>query len=346
MTERFLSRDAAATPAALQARLRRIFPRAIVHPSAVSGELPTWYVYRDGRWRPPETTPWWDAPGLPRVEVTRDGWVANANAMALGLLEIEESERETRHFTDFLAPGTLEDSLALFETVDQGHELTATVLLRPTSGHVVAVDIRSWRDGERLIGVLRLADDVDPPRTVSIDRPVVTCEPVTDAAFRGYVELALSRMPEPTADGLALRLHRLYPHAGVSALDDRWVARRDPADERVTPSEWWADSSLPSVRYDAQGLIAAANDAAEDLLGRAMVGHHWQEFVTPGSTEEVAAMLAILSEVGRAESRFRMPRADGTLIEFDSYTEVTNDSFTTVMRPRTPPDSRSTTTHR
>jgi PAS domain S-box-containing protein len=121
-------------------------------------------------------------------------------------------------------------------------------------------------------------------------------------------------------------------------LDDRWVARRDAADERIAQGGWWANSSLPSVRYDAQGLIVAANDAAEALLGRAMVGHHWQEFVTPGSTEEVAAMLAILSEAGRAESKFRMPRADGTLIEFDSYTEVVEDSFTTVMRPRMAPD--------
>ena len=65
-----------------------------------------------------------------------------------------------------------------------------------------------------------------------------------------------------------------------------------------------------------------------------MVGHHWQEFVTPGSTEQVSAMLAILAEVGRAESRFRMPRADGSLLEFDSYTEVVGEGFTTVMRPR------------
>jgi hypothetical protein len=39
-------------------------------------------------------------------------------------------------------------------------------------------------------------------------------------------------------------------------------------------------------------------------------------------------MLAILAEVGRAESRFRMPRADGSLMEVDSYTEVAGDGFT------------------
>jgi PAS domain-containing protein len=140
-------------------------------------------------------------------------------------------------------------------------------------------------------------------------------------------------MPEATVDGLALRLRRLYPHARIEVDGDRWIARRDGgADGPV--EEWWSDSSLPRVRYDAQALILDANPAAEDLLGRSMVGHYWQEFVTPGSTEQVSAMLAILAEVGRAESRFRMPRADGSLLEFDSWTEVDGEGYTTVMRPR------------
>ncbi len=45
-------------------------------------------------------------------------------------------------------------------------------------------------------------------------------------------------------------------------------------------------------------------------------------------------MLAILADLGRAESRFRMPRMDGSLLEFDSYTEVDHEGFTTFMRPR------------
>ena len=37
---------------------------------------------------------------------------------------------------------------------------------------------------------------------------------------------------------------------------------------------------------------------------------------------------------GALPSRFRMPAADGSLVEFDSYTEVDGEAFTTVMRPR------------
>jgi hypothetical protein len=131
-----------------------------------------------------------------------------------------------------------------------------------------------------------------------------------------------------------LRLRRLYPHAEVVDAGDHWLVRREPEGEGGVGTEWWRATGLPTVRYDAQALIFEANEAAVLLLGRPMVGHHWQEFVTPGSTEQVTAMLEILSEVGRAESRFRMPRADGELIEFDSYTEVDGETYTTIMRRR------------
>jgi PAS domain-containing protein len=324
------------SPEELQARLRRLFPRAVVRRRDLSGEPPAWYVYREGSWRSAMTGSWWEEAGLPSVDVSREGWIDGANATALDLLGIHASDLGARHFTDFVAPGSLEDSMSLFQIVDEGHELTATALLKPTSGDVVAIDIHAWREGERLLSVFRLADDVEiPVPHAAVARPAsVESLPATDAAFRGYVDLALSRMPEPTPDGLALRLRRLYPHANVEVDGERWIARRDPIDAPETAESWWEDPDLPRVRYDAEALIVEANAAAEALLGRRMVGHHWQEFVTPGSTEQVSAMLAILAEVGRAESRFRMPRADGSLMEFDSYTEVVDEGFTTVMRLR------------
>jgi len=324
------------SPEELEARLRRVFPRAVVRRRDISGEAPAWYVYRDGGWRPSMIGSWWEQPGLPRVEVSREGWIERANVTALGLLGIGESELGARHLTDFVAPGGLEDSTALFGIVDQGNDLTATALLRPTSGDVIAIDLHAWREGGRLLGVFRLAEgvEVSVPAEAKGEPSSVEYIPATDAAFRGYVDLALRRMPEPTPEGLALRLRRLYPHAQVSAEGDRWVAHRDRVDEPQSTETWWANPGLPRVRYDAEALILEANPAVEDLLGRQVVGHHWQEFVTPGSTEQVSAMLAILAQVGHAESRFRMPRADGSLVEFDSYTEVDGEGFTTIMRPR------------
>jgi len=156
--------------------------------------------------------------------------------------------------------------------------------------------------------------------------------PPTDVAFRGYAQRAIDRMPEVTPDGLAIRLHRLYPHATVQQQADEWILRRDHEASATRRDSWWQQADLPRVRYDAEALILEANEAAESFFGQRMVGHYWQEFVTPGSTDQVGIMLDILQEIGAAETRFRMPRGDGHLLEFDSYTEVRGDEFVTVFR--------------
>jgi len=332
--DRLIDQAQPATPGELESRLRRLFPRAVVRRRDISGETPAWYVYRDGRWRSDLTGPWWEAPGTPTMELSREGWIVDADATALGLLGIDRAEDEPRHFTDFTAPGALDDTQSMFRIVDAGDALNATVLLRPTTGDVIAIDMHAYRDGDRIKVSFRLADDVelDLP-VVAAERPAVRYEPANDAAFRGYAELLLGRMPEPTLDGLMLRLHRLYPHARVEADETGWLARRDGDRSPAAVETWWTEPSLPRVRYDAQALILEANPAAERLLGRSMVGHYWQEFVTAGSTEQVTVMLEILAEVGAAESRFRMPRGDGKLLEFDSYTVADGEHFTTVFRP-------------
>ena len=341
-----VERDTPSTPQALEDRLRRLFPRAVVRERDIAGEPRSWYVYRDGSWRPDLHGAWWDAPGVPRIDFTADGWLLDANVTATDLLGITGEDLRSRHFTDFVRPGSVDDSMSMFGIVADGHPLTATVALRPVTGDSIAVDLHAWADGQRLHALFRLADDVelaDPvngaaPGTAPHDAPpaTLTTLPATDVAFRGYADMSLARMPDPSVAWLELRLHRLYPHARVSVEGGTWTARRDAmSDEAGDP--WWEDPSLARVRYDAQALILEANEAAEALLGRSMIGHYWQEFVTPGSTEQVAAMMAILAEVGRAESRFRMPRADGSLLEFDSWTEVAGEGFTTVMRPRAEP---------
>ncbi|MFL5680921.1 MAG: PAS domain-containing protein [Chloroflexota bacterium] len=322
-------------PGELEDRLRRLFPRVVVRERALSGESPSWYVYRDGGWRASDSGPWWQNAAIPRVAVSSDGWLLEANTTACSLLGIPASEVGSRHFTDFVAPGTLEDAQSLFGIVDEGHELNATVLLRPTSGDVIAIDIHAARVGALIEGMFRLAEDIVLPRSQPLpDPPTLVCRPDGDVAFSGYARQALARMPEPTTEMLELRLRRLYPHAQVVAEDGRWTVLRDGAGASDVTEGWWRDPSLPLVRYDAQALILEANDAAKQLLGSVLVGHHWQEFVTPGSTEQVSEMLEILARVGAAESRFRMPGADGSLVEFDSYTSVEGEAFTTVMRPR------------
>jgi PAS domain-containing protein len=331
-----LAGSGAERPEELEARLRRLFPRALVRERGLSGEGPTWYVYRDGRWQPETSAPWWTAAGLPSLRVSLDGWVTDASAAAASLLGIEPSDRGLRHYTDFVLPGTIADATHLFAIVAAGEILEGTVLLRQATGEPIAVDLRAEGDSTEVVAVFRLAEGVESD--VAVDaRPIPTyrCYPTTDVAFARYAALALGRMPEPSPEGLELRLRRLYPHARVDGGPDGWTVRREQAADVATDGgAWWTDATLPRVTYDAQALIVSANDAATALLGRALVGHHWQEFVTPGTTEQVSGMLSILAEAGAAESRFRMPRQDGVLVEFDSYTEVHGERFTTTMRPR------------
>jgi len=305
----------------------------VVRERTISG-APGWYVYRDGGWSSSLTGDWWDDPRLPRVSVSADGWFQEANATARGLLGIDEGDASTHYFTDFIVPGTLEDSLNLFRIVGGGKVLNATILLRPLSGDIVAIDIHARLIGDRIVAVFRLAGDVPPPAmTDAVGQPAeLRYVPATDVAFRSYAQRAVERMPEATPDGLAIRLHRLYPHATVEVDGDRWIIRRDRKSMEAEDGRWWEGTDLPRVRYDAEALILEANDAAEAFFGQPLIGHYWQEFVTPGSTDQVGIMLEILADVGAAESRFRMPRGDGRLVEFDSYTETVGDDFVTVFR--------------
>ena len=311
-----------------------MFPRVVVRERTISGEPAAYYVYRDGGWRPPMDGRWWDDKSLPRVVVTAEGWLAEASATAAGLLGFDPAQAADHHFTDFVVPGTLDDSVALFTVVEGGAPITATMLLRSLSTDVIAVDLHATRRGDEVVGVFRVAPDVEVPSEPANAREYsVMTKPASDVAFRSYVLRALRRMPEPTLEGLAMRVRRLYPHALVHGAGDEWSAEREPAIGGRAGDDWWLDALLPRVRYDAQALILEASESARQFLGHELVGRHWQDFVTPGTTDEVAVMLEILAAVGAAESRFRMPRSDGSLVEFDSYTTVDGDEFVTVMRP-------------
>jgi len=323
------------SPEVFERRLRLTYPRVLVRERGLAGEVPSWYVYRDGGWQAAAEVPWWDDASTPRVTIDADGWIVESNATARGLLGAESLAVEPRHFTDFSAPGAADDAVELFDIARSTGGFEATVVLQPTSGDAIAVDLRAVPHRDGMSAAFRLARGIDVAPGVARTAPPAHVEfaPRTDVAFRAYAERALAGMPEPTPNGLALRLRRLYPHAQVEVGPDGWIARRDRGTDGHVQEAWWTDERLPRVRYDTLALILEANEAATRFFEREMVGHHWQEFVTPGSTDEVGVMLEILAEAGAAESRFRMPRGDGSLVEFDSYTVAEGNEFTTVFRP-------------
>src|SRR5205807_1018 len=139
-------------------------------------------------------------------DVSIDGWIESLNPGAQGLLGIEPGSEEPRHFTDFVVPGAVEDAMTLFEIVRTTGALEATVVLQPTTGDAIAADVRVTASDRGMTGLLRLAQDVEAPASVAGPTLPESIEflPSTDAAFRAYAERALTRMPEPTPEGLAL----------------------------------------------------------------------------------------------------------------------------------------------
>jgi PAS domain-containing protein len=273
---------------------------------------------------------------VPHITASPDGWVREANDAARALLGIDHGEQ--LHYSDFLVPDATEVGSILGDIISEGHRLSATVLVRPIGGDLIACEVRAERTEDGLQAWIRLADDVDvdvAPRSVTL--PALRTEPAEDTVFGGYATRQLGAMAVPDPDALALRLRRLYPHARVVEADPAtWVVTRDSEAHPSRVHQWWSDPGLPRVRYDDRGLILAANPAAARLLGERLVGRHWQELVIPGSEDDVQPVLDMLRTAGEAVSRFRMPGSDGRLVEFDSHTRVDGDVLETTMRPTSP----------
>lgn len=320
-------------PGQLERRLRQLFPRVVVRSRGLSGEPPTWYVYRDGEWRPPVAR-WWGAPLVAHVVLSGDGYLVETNPAARSLLGIPEGQR--RHFTEFVAPDAMESATHVFETVMAGQTLTATLVLRPLGGEPFNCEVHARHMGSMLHGWLRMADGVAVrPVSARPELPELQTDPDDDLVFAAYARDLLAALTDPTPEDLALRMRALYPRTRVTAIDGgHWLVRRDaapiPSDRG---SDWWLDPELPRVWYDDRALIIAANAAARDLLGDPLVGRHWQEIVTPGTQQDVQPVLDMIRAMGEAVSRFRIPAADGRLVEFDSHTCVDGGWFETTMRP-------------
>jgi PAS domain-containing protein len=329
--QRLLMRHRYREPGQLQARLRRLFPCVVVRERVLSGEPTAWYVYRDGGWRGSSTRPWWLDRRISWLLLSPDGWLQQANPAARSLLGLTEDDHA--HYTDWVTPGTLEDAQTLFAVVAEGHPLEGTLLVRPNDGETIACQVRGELHDDGVAVWLRLAHDVPIPIALAAPQPTVRGIPQDDPLFSAAIVRSMSRMPDPSPDGLALRLRHLYPHAWVRVTPEGWVASRDRPGRRAMRGQWWTDPSNAVIRYDESALITWANDAAVALLGVPLVGCHWQELVTPTTEDEILPLLAVIRDAGAAVSRFRMPRGDGSLFEFDSYTRVDGEGFTTILRP-------------
>jgi PAS domain S-box-containing protein len=138
------------SPAELQAKLRPLYPKIAVFEGHLSGELPHLYVYRDGRYEPEPTDSWWAEPGVASVRVSRrDGTMVAASDTWASLMGADEGTLVGRHYLDFVSPAAQPVARAMFDALDDEHEVRSKALVVRADGTTLMIEFRATRqDGE------------------------------------------------------------------------------------------------------------------------------------------------------------------------------------------------------
>ncbi len=133
----------------LTARLRPFFPRVAVFESQISGESGL-YVYRDGRYEPPSTEAWWEAPDIPCVRVSmRSGELVEVTGSWAKLVHAAPEELVGRHFLDFVQPKAHGLAAAMFEALQEEGEVHSKAVVQRTDGTTLMIEFRAIRlDGD------------------------------------------------------------------------------------------------------------------------------------------------------------------------------------------------------
>jgi PAS domain-containing protein len=320
-----------ASPGALQARLRILYPSVLVRPRGLSSDDHTWYVYREGRWVDGKVGDWWSDESMPRMDVDRDGFIAAANAAAGEAFGIAPNRLVHRHYTDFAVPGTGADMMLMREIMLAVGEAGGTFRHIRAGGDVRIAEYHSVANESgssvtiRPIGPMDVATPPRPPLDIET-------RPAADGLFAKVVDGIVARMPEPSPEGLQLRLRRSYPYATVHGAEPaHWRVVRDPRADPA-PVDWQDPNLARTVALDTS-LIVEANEAALQLLGRDLVGRHWQELALPSSLDQRLEMRDYYVANGGAESTFRLVGASGELVDYDYRLSWQGDHFATVMSP-------------
>jgi PAS domain S-box-containing protein len=321
------------SPSDLQTRLSTLYPSVLVRPRGLSSDDHTWYVYREGRWVDGRAGDWWSDESMPRLDIDRDGFIAAANTAAGEAFGIAPNRLVHRHFTDFAVPGTSADMMLMREIMLSVGEAGGTFRHIRADGEVRVAEYHSLANESGSTVTIR---PIGPLAVAAPPRPTIDIEtrPAADGLFARVVDGIVARMPEPTPEGLQLRLRRSYPYAMVHGTEPaRWRVYRDRRAD-AAPVDWHDPNLARTVALDTS-LIVEANEAALKLLGRDLVGRHWQELALASSLDQRLEMRDYYVVNGGAESTFRLVGASGELVDYDYRLSWEGDRFTTVMSPFT-----------
>lgn len=140
-----------ASAAELTERLRPLYPRVAVFERQLSGEGPYLYVYRDGRYEPEDRNPWWDAPGVPCIDVSaRSGELTEITGAWAELMRSEEADLVGRHFLDFVKPDARATAATMFEALQSEREVRSKAIVQRPDGSTLFIEFRAARRDDEI----------------------------------------------------------------------------------------------------------------------------------------------------------------------------------------------------
>jgi PAS domain-containing protein len=144
------------SPNDLEARLRSLYPRAVVRERALANEPRVLYIYRDGRYQRENGDPWWRADGLATASIDlRTGTIVEASPEWAALLGDGVDAITGRSYTDFLLPEAREAAAAVIQVLAEVGEITSEALMRRIDGTTVPFQFHATLSGHRIEIVYR-----------------------------------------------------------------------------------------------------------------------------------------------------------------------------------------------
>lgn len=139
----------AESPAELEARLRTLYPRAVVRERALANEPRVLYIYRDGRYQRQPKDEWWTGPGNATAVVDlRSGRIVQASREWAELLGDGVDRVEGRPYGDFLVPEAAEAATEVIAALRDSRELTSEMLMRTLDGSLIALEFHAVLVGD------------------------------------------------------------------------------------------------------------------------------------------------------------------------------------------------------
>ncbi|HEX8940416.1 MAG TPA: PAS domain-containing protein [Candidatus Limnocylindrales bacterium] len=312
----------------LQLHLRGLYPQAVVHPRQLGGEVhPVWYVFRDGRVRPPALPKaWWRGGNVGSIAVDVDGRIVEVDerAAVLGgrpLPGLVGADART-----FGVPGSSDDLALLLRLALEEGAVDSTIRVVSARGEPVDLAVHGERDGALLrCRIARL-----PPLDGAREWFAPISLPSWDDAFVARVEDLCARLAPRDALSfaaeLAARLRVRYPGVvvtplghpiGFGARTQVLLVYRDGERSPYAEDAWWEDPDAAWLTM-RDGRVVEASAGAAALFGlspaellASTTGRLLQR------REDTPWLVDILRRTGTLHTTTRIVRADGRPAELE-----------------------------